>query len=96
MYLVNIESKNLCVENCTQYNANYTNNEEKKICEIRNDKKNNVNNNNVDYMLWIFVGIIGILLIIISICICKKCCSNKSDSDLLNEANELDEKVLVN
>ena len=78
MYLVNVKDRHICVENCSDYN--YTLNEETNMCEIpknSTDRGGN-SNNNVDYMLWIFVGIIGILLIVISICICKKCCSKNN------------------
>ena len=95
LYLVDVEANHICVENCSDYN--YTLNKITNKCENpKNGTENGDSNNNIDYMLWIFVGIIGILLIIISICICKKCCSNKSDTDLINETNELDEKQLYN
>ena len=49
-------------------------------------------------MLWIFVGLIGLIIIVISICICKKCLCQKMDdpsfSDKIDE--ELDERELIN
>ena len=46
-------------------------------------------------MLWIFVSIIGILLILVSICICKRfiCRKTSDDIELINEMEgELTEK----
>ena len=89
-YLINTDDKHICVSDCSKYNG--TNNTEKNICEFAS---NNDGEDGVDYMLWIFVALIGIILIIISICICKKFICQKND-EIGNidemEAGELMEK----
>jgi hypothetical protein len=88
-YLINKDDKHVCVSNCTKYNG--TNNSEKNICEFSD---NSDDGDGVDYMLWIFVALIGIILIIISICICKKFICQKNEIDSIDEmdAGELMEK----
>ena len=91
------DSVNICVDDCKNYNA--TLNTEKNICEFPTKKSGGESGNkDVDYMLWIFVGLIGLIIIVISICICKKCLCQKMDdpsfSDKIDE--ELDERELIN
>lgn len=48
----------------------------------KNDKKKG------DYMIWIFIILIGIILLVLSLCICKKNCSRKkSDGEIMNDIN---------
>ena len=96
-YLLSNDSVNICVDDCKNYNA--TLNTEKNICEFPTKKSGGESGNeDVDYMLWIFVGLIGLIIIVISICICKKCLCQKMDdssfSDKIDE--ELDERELIN
>ena len=96
-YLLSNDSINICVDDCKNYNA--TLNTEKNICEFPTKKSGGESGNkDVDYMLWIFVGLIGLIIIVISICICKKCLCQKMDdpsfSDKIDE--ELDERELIN
>ena len=53
--------------------------------------------NEVDYMLWIFIIVAGVLLIIITIIICIKCCHNKSD-DVIDEITTelMDKEEIIN
>ncbi len=62
-------------------------NKEKNICESNNKKggDDGKGDKDVDYMLWIFVAIMGVLLIIITICICKRICFQKNDLESINE-----------
>ena len=89
-FLINDAEKHICVEDCSVYNA--TNNNETKTCVFPNNNKPNKENNNIDYMLWIFVAIVGILLVIISICICRKCCIQKGDFD--DDINEMEGELV--
>ena len=96
-YLLSNDSVNICVDDCKNYNA--TLNTEKNICEFPTKKSGGESGNkDVDYMLWIFVGLFGLTIIVISICICKKCLCQKMDdssfSDKIDE--ELDERELIN
>ena len=93
-YLINENEIHICVNNCEIYNM--TLNIEKNVCE---PNKNNTNGgggkgeNEVDYMLWIFLAIIGVLLIIIVICIVKKICFHKDELESIDDINgELVEK----
>jgi hypothetical protein len=52
--------------------------------------------NNNDYLLWVFIIIIGMALIILTICIFKKICFNKSSSIYEEISSELEEKELIN
>ena len=70
---------NICVENCSQYNM--TTDSEKFICL----NPNNTPEKDVDYMLWIFVSIIAVILIIISVFICKKICSKNNEIESIDE-----------
>jgi len=78
-YLIKENNMNICVENCSQYNM--TTDNEKFICV----NPNNTPEKDVDYMLWIFVAIIGIILILISIFICKKICAKNNDIESIDE-----------
>ena len=78
-YLIKENNMNICVENCSQYNM--TTDSEKFICL----NPNNTPEKDVDYMLWIFVAIIGIILILISIFICKKICAKNNDIESIDE-----------
>ena len=78
-YLIKENNMNICVENCSQYNM--TTDSEKFICV----NPNNTPEKDVDYMLWIFVAIIGIILILISIFICKKICAKNNDIESIDE-----------
>ena len=54
-------------------------------------------NNDTDYLLWIFIVIIGIIIIIITICIFKKIwCSKDSSSYYQEISTELEAKALIN
>jgi len=85
-YLINENEKHICVNSCEIYNMTF--NKEKNICESDNKKKggdDGKGDKDVDYMLWIFVAIMGVLLIIITICICKRICFQKNDLESINE-----------
>ena len=91
------DSINICVDDCKKYNA--TLNTEKYICEFPTKKSGGESGNkDVDYMLWIFVGLIGLIIIVISICICKKCLCQKMDDSSFGDKidEELDERELIN
>ena len=97
-YLLIDDKKHICVKNCSDYNA--ITNTEKNICELPKDESDEGGqggngDGEADYMLWIFVSIIGILLILVSICICKRfiCRKSSDDIELINEMEgELTEK----
>ena len=96
-YLLSSDSINICVDDCKNYNA--TLNTEKNICEFPTKKSGGESGNkDVDYMLWIFVGLIGLIIIVISICICKKCLCQKMDDSSFGDKidEELDERELIN
>jgi hypothetical protein len=96
-YLLSNDSINICVDDCKNYNA--TLNTEKNICEFPTKKSGGESGNkDVDYMLWIFVGLIGLIIIVISICICKKCLCQKMDDSSFGDKidEELDERELIN
>jgi hypothetical protein len=94
-YLINDYLNKTCVKNCTESGREFSGNS----FECKPLNKNGTNGGdtdkekgNVDYLLWIFIAIVGIVLIIITICIIKKCCTNKN-SDLVEEiSQELSEK----
>ena len=93
-YYVSDEYNKTCVENCTLSGREFN---EEKIYECKPLKKKNEtnnegggneennSNNDEDYFLWIFASIFGVLLIIITICICKKAFCNKMDDDVIEE-----------
>ena len=67
-----------CVETCPEglsVSDNY--------CKVINESKKDP-----DYMLWIFIILFAILLILISLCICKRHFSkNKKDVEIINDIN---------
>ena len=99
MYLIFDDYNKTCVDNCTKYGRNFTENSYKcaPIRKNNGTREGDDDNKNDNLLLWIFVGIIGIILLIISIIICKKCCCNKNDSAFIEEiTTEIDEKELIN
>ena len=88
-----------CVKNCSESG--------RELSEINFEckplKKNNGTDENkqtqkgsADYLLWIFIAIFGVLLIIITICIIKKCCCNKPtdiEEEISQELSEKDEII---
>ena len=85
-YLLIDENRHICVNNCSEYNATLSAN--KTMCEVekKDDKGGKKDSNdNTDYLLWIFASVIGIALIVISICICKKIFSKKNDIEEIDE-----------
>jgi len=83
-YLINKEDKHICVSDCTKYNG--TNNLEKNICEFSDDHKKK---RGVDYMIWIFFALFGVLLIIIFYSICKTFIyQKKNEIDSIEEIKE--------
>ena len=97
-YLINDDDNQTCVENCTEigmdFNDNYT------MCININNKTSGGGEqdkeNDNDYLLWVFIIIIGMALIILTICIFKKICFNKSSSIYEEISSELEEKELIN
>ena len=94
-YLINDDNNKTCVENCTtigrEFNDDYT------MCVMKNKTSGDPEkNNDTDYLLWIFIVIIGIIIIIITICIVKKIwCSKDSGSYIQEISTELEEKALI-
>ena len=94
-YLIFDDYNKTCVKDCSESGREL--NEINFECKPL--KKNNGTDENKqslkgssDYLLWIFIAIFGVLLIIITICIIKKCCCNKT-SDIEEEiSQELSEK----
>lgn len=102
-YLILDDYNKTCVDNCTEYGREFYNNSYyvckplRKTNNTGNDGGEKGNSDSIDYLLWIFVSVIGVLLLIITICICKKCCYNKYDSEVIEEiTTELDEKEIIN
>ena len=98
-YLINDEYNQTCVENCSDYERE-PDNDNPFVCKAL-EKSNGTNPDNkkkedgTDYLLWIFIAVISILLIIITICICKKCCGEKGNLEITEEISteaELNEK----
>ena len=86
-YLINIDNKHICVSDCSLYNG--TNNLEKNICEFKESKENpEKKESSVDYALIIVVCVIGVILIIISACICKKFICQKNETESIEEIEE--------
>ena len=62
----------------------------------QNDPENKKNSGS-DYLLWIFVAVVAVLLIIITFCICKKCLGEKNNNEIMEEiTTELDDKEIIN
>ena len=102
-YLILDDYNKTCVDNCTENGREFYNNSYyvckplRKTNSTGNDGDEKGNSGSIDYLLWIFVSVIGVLLLIITICICKKCCCNKYDSEVIEEiTTELDEKEIIN
>ena len=101
-YLIKDDYLSTCVKNCTENGREFV--ENSFVCKplkrdnnTEDDTKNNGKKDEKDYLLWIFVAVVGVLLIIITICICKKCCGDKNNNELIEEINtELDEKNPIN
>ena len=91
-YLLNDTNNRTCVENCTLIGRDFS--EDKKMCILLNNTKEENFNKEADYILWIFVIIIVIILIVISACILKKCCFSSKDTLLEDISKDLDEKEL--
>ena len=105
-YFIDDNNNKTCVENCTELGRDFIENE-KKCGPVKNNTnpinpdKNNPSGESekseADYLLWIFIAIISIFLIIITICIVKKCCFNKDSNSFYDDiTNELDEKEIIN
>ena len=86
-YLIYDYKNKTCVNDCTLYERE-KGDEPFKCKPLINGTTEPENNedNEVDYLLWIFIIVAGVLLIIVTICICIKCCHNKSD-DIMEEIN---------
>ena len=86
-FLINKDNKHICVSNCSLYNG--TNNLEKNICEFQESKENpEKRESSVDYALIIVVCVVGVILIIISACICKKFICQKNEPESIEEIEE--------
>ena len=86
-YLINKDNKHFCVSDCSKYNG--TNNEEKYICEFKESQETpEKQESRVDYALIIVVCVIGVILIIISACICKKFICQKNEVESIEEIEE--------
>lgn len=72
-------------------------NEEKTECINQSESDDKNSGKKSDYMLWIFLVMIAILLLIIFLCICKKFCNKKKDNSLIEKINnEIDDKEMTN
>lgn len=94
-YLILDDYNHTCVSNCTENGREFQNNS--FICKpLYNGTDNGgttKGNSEVDYLIWIFVIIVGVLLLIFSFCICKKCCCPGKDDNIINElSKELNDK----
>ena len=103
-YLINDDYNKTCVKNCSLNGrkvnpdneleclslnkSNGTKPEENQEKEIKKD----VTENDEDYLVWIFICIVGVLLIIITVCICRKCCADKNEDFLEEITTELSDK----
>lgn len=89
-YLLVNNSKN-CVDECP-IGYNITDDKYCNLSESGNGTNPNNGENkktkNPDYMLWVFMVIIALLLIITALCLCKRYCPHKKkDSDLIEDIN---------
>ena len=92
-YLINDEFNKTCVDNCTEYGREFDHIERGKCAPLRRNNGTDgdgANKADDNLLLWIFVGIIGFILLIITICICIKCCRNRTDSDSIEKTIDLD------
>ena len=92
-YLINDYKNKTCVNDCALYERE-VGDEPFKCKPLINgtDPGENGGTNEVDYVLWIFIIVAGVLLIIITIIICVKCCHNKSDDIMEEFPTELGDK----
>ena len=88
-YLINENNRHICVNSCIDYNLTLDTSNNVCISNNKNETKDNGNGkrgNDNDYiMLWIFAAVIGVLLIIISICICRKIFCQKNEIESIDE-----------
>jgi len=98
-YLKKDENKFTCVEDCTKEDG-WQLKENSFECVRSNSTQNdpeNKKNSGSDYLLWIFVAVVAVLLIIITFCICKKCLGEKNSNEIMEEiTTELDDKEIIN
>ena len=84
-YFANINNNKTCVEDCEKIGKILS--DDKTMCE---NKKGN------DYLIWIFFAIIAILIIIIAICIIKKCFCDSNNSSYVEEiSTDIDGKEFI-
>ena len=101
-YLILDDFNKTCVENCSLYGREVINGTykcmEKRSSNNTGTEDNNTNENNEDYILWIFVAVVGFFLLIVTICICKKCLCNKESeiSEISPDSTELTGAILKN
>ena len=87
-YLIKDDYNKTCVDNCTENGREISENSfECKPLSKKNDTtpEGDKGKNDPDYLLWIFIAITAVLLIIVTICICKKCCGSGKTGDLLED-----------
>ena len=98
-YLKKDENNSTCVEDCTKEDG-WQLKENSFECVRSNSTQNdpeNKKNSGSDYLLWIFVAVVAVLLIIITFCICKKCLGEKNNNEIMEEiTTELDDKEIIN
>jgi hypothetical protein len=101
-YLILDDFNKTCVENCSLYGREVINGTykcmEKRSSNNTGTEDNNTNENKEDYILWIFVAVVGFFLLIVTICICKKCLCNKESeiSEISPDSTELTGAILKN
>ena len=105
-YLIEDTNNKTCVKNCTELGRDFIegnkcgpkkNNSVPVTPDNNNPNGDESEKNGTDYLIWIFVAIIAIFLIVITICIVKKCCYNKDSNSFYDDiTNELDEKEIIN
>ena len=81
-YLIFDEYNKTCVKNCTESGREFSGNAFKckpLIKSIGSNPNTLAQKGKADLLLWIFVGIFGVILIITTVCIIKKCCNNKNN-----------------
>ena len=105
-YFIDDINNKTCVKNCTELGRDLI---QKNKCGPKKNNSDPVTPDNkdpnggeseksgTDYLLWIFIAVIAIFLIVITICIVKKCCFNKDSNSFYEDiTNELDEKEIIN
>ena len=96
-YLVNDTNTNnrTCVENCTEIGKVLS--EDGTCKEIKNENSEEKIEKNTNIVIYVFMGIIGVFMMIILICIFKKWCCEKADNSFYEEMiNEMNEKEAIN